>query len=399
MSTFIISLTFFSSCEKNDVKNPVNGIVTLIPKTIVGEASFNSRARESIDDLNYNDFEELARLLASVTSSAEVRSFLKAEALKKFDGDYDILYNNVKDIKISGKRLFDYLGKEDPIISKKVEELVTRNPLLNISIPLYAESWDTDKNNLLVVALESEDKPAVKAFDSDGKIYYLDHKVDPDVPVIVVGLNERVSFDNGKYERRPFISAERDQREKSAKMFSCSYPYRVNNNYEYIKEMKFLDLNQYESFTRGAPEIKCRVYAPVSSNNFASLFELANTGNMEPPNRAFINNAWWNNPDVPLFYWDNPNKAMTMLFHFWEMEDSGSSHSFTVGIGTKFKVKIGGIETEVGPNLSYTGTYKANDKAIGIFAVEQFICPPIPSDNCYQLGAAFQWKSDHIFTW
>jgi hypothetical protein len=286
-----------------------------------------------------------------------------------------------------------FLSKDDAQILVKIDDIFKKEPLLNISIPIHAEKWDFKKNNLLVAALTSEDNPVVKAYDSKGKVYFLDHKKDPDVPVIVIGYNERFSFINGKYERKPFIGAQTSLLTKNMKIASCSFPYRVNNNYEWLKEMKFLDLSQYESWTRGAPEIKLRVFFPQSSNNYTSLAEGPNTGIMEPPNRAFINNAWWNNADVPVFYWDSPTKAYTVLYHFLEIDDTGTSNTFTIGLGVKFKTNAAGT-TEVGPNLGYSVTWKATDKEIGRFPVEQFICPPVTSDNCYQLGTGFQFKSD-----
>lgn len=108
-----------------------------------------------------------------------------------------------------------------------------------------------------------------------------------------------------------------------------------------------------------------------------------------------INDAWWGNLNVPLFYWDNPSKATSMLFNFWEIDDTGVTNTFTIGVGVKFKVKIAGVDTEVGPNLSYGFTYKASDKEIGKFLAEQLLCPPVTDGayNAYQLGTAFRWVS------
>lgn len=83
-----------------------------------------------------------------------------------------------------------------------------------------------------------------------------------------------------------------------------------------------------------------------------------------------------------------------MLFNFWEIDDTGSSHTFTIGLGYKFKYEIGNVEAEAGPYLSYSFTYKASDKEVGKFMVEQFVCPPIPEFyDAYQLGSAFRWIS------
>lgn len=398
-------LTTLVSCEKNEqvfdqdvnvAQNAQSGL--LLPNTLVSESEYNSRARVAADGVDYGDFEAFAKILASATGSADFREALKEEALKKFDGDYDVLYENIRSKTVKGKQVAAYLDKGETVKQAAIENILRKNPLLNISIPLHSEKWNTSKHSLLVAAMDSEDSPILKAFDSQGKVYYLKHDIEPDVPVIVVGYNERMAFDNGKYTRKDFVELDLIQSPigggKSGRTMSCSAPYRNNNNYEYLSAMKFMDLGQYESWTRGAPEVKCRVYAPQSADNFSSLAEIANTGLMEPRKRYMINNEWWGNLNVPLFYWDNPNKATSMLFNFWEIDDTGTTHTFTIGLGYKFKYKIGGVEAEAGPSLSYSFQYKATDKEVGKFLVEQFLCPPVNDDyNAYQLGTAFRWVS------
>lgn len=166
---------------------------------------YNSRARVASDGVDYGDFEAFAKILAGATESADFRAALKEEALKKFDGDYDVLYANIRSNTVKGKQFAAYLDKGETTNRATIDNLLRKNPLLNISIPLHSENWNTSKHKLLVAALDSEDSPVLKAFDSQGKVYYLKHDVEPDVPVIVVGHNERMSFDNGKYTRKEFV--------------------------------------------------------------------------------------------------------------------------------------------------------------------------------------------------
>lgn len=399
------ALTVLSGCEKNDqvfdqqadlTQNAEPGL--LLPSTLVSESQYNSRARVAADSVDYGSYEAFAKLLASATASVESREALKEEVLKKFDGDYDVLFENIRNKSVKGGEFATQLSKGEMAKKSAVDDIFRKNPLLNISIPLHAEKWNTSKHSLLVAAMDSEDSQVLKAFDSEGRVYYLKHDVDPDVPVIVVGYNERISYNEGKYTRKDFVEIDAIENptgnEKSARAMACSSPYRTNNNYEYLSAMKFMDLGQYESWSRGAPEIKLRVFAPQSTNNFSTLAEIASTGIMEPRKRYMIDDSWWGGLGVPLFHWDNPNKAMTMLFNFWEMDDTGATHSITVGIGAKFKADIAGVSTEVGPNLGYTFTYKATDKEVGRFLVEQFLCPPVNDGYyAYQLGTAFRWVS------
>lgn len=50
-----------------------------------------------------SEFDLAAKTLAKTLSDPTMRAFVKAEAAKKFDGDYNILYANVAERMIGGK--------------------------------------------------------------------------------------------------------------------------------------------------------------------------------------------------------------------------------------------------------------------------------------------------------
>ncbi|MES2731677.1 MAG: hypothetical protein V4714_08010 [Bacteroidota bacterium] len=76
--------------------------------------------------------------LAQTMESAEVRALLKAEALKRFDGDYDILYKNIATVVLSdGSTLKTRLERLNP--SSSAEDNFGKLPTLQISIPVNAE--------------------------------------------------------------------------------------------------------------------------------------------------------------------------------------------------------------------------------------------------------------------
>lgn len=103
---------------------------------------------------------EFAKILSKVVyENQDVRSFLKDEAIKQFDNNYDILYLLVKDSQI-GEFTF-----RDLLVSSSSEELISeieeKVPLLNIVIPpmpfseISAETMDvTDKDIPVVVNTE-----------------------------------------------------------------------------------------------------------------------------------------------------------------------------------------------------------------------------------------------------
>ncbi len=142
--------------------------------------------------------EELLSKFASVLSKASfenesVRSFLKKEALKQFDKNYDVLYYLVKDELLVDKSFRDELISHS---SKEFIEEIERNiPLLNILVPSIAV-FDINPEDLDV----SDQEIPVAFSKQDVTTLYLDGKeiVDlekgevPAFHVFVVNENSRV---------------------------------------------------------------------------------------------------------------------------------------------------------------------------------------------------------------
>jgi hypothetical protein len=57
-------------------------------------STFNPVPGEIIND-SYSQLDEIAKALAASMGEESVRTLIKTEALKKFDGDLDILYQNI----------------------------------------------------------------------------------------------------------------------------------------------------------------------------------------------------------------------------------------------------------------------------------------------------------------
>ena len=160
--------------------------------------------------INSNELDEIAKALAASMGDESVRTLIKTEALKKFDGDFDILYQNIKERQVGTQTMNDILNengsKSGTSRTIPIAHLAAQMPLLNISVPVNIEKWNTESFEPLVVVspssfVQNEMKlTTVKAYDKNGKVHYLDSKKAPDFPVIVVGLNERTTFKNGKME-------------------------------------------------------------------------------------------------------------------------------------------------------------------------------------------------------
>lgn len=142
-----------------------------------------------------------AKLLSKAASgSAEVRRFLKEEAVKQFDNDYDVFYPMVKNKIVSdGKTFRDVLLSycDDP---KELVEVERSQLLLNILIPdltlvwdFNADLWNTDNEEIVVMCRDDVNDTMFERGEAIGQVAKGDI---PGFPCLVVKNNERVRVKN-----------------------------------------------------------------------------------------------------------------------------------------------------------------------------------------------------------
>jgi hypothetical protein len=173
-------------------------------------------AKELSQNEHFTRMEEVAKALAKSMGDKQVRNFIKSEASKQMDGDYDILYNWVDDKTIGGKSLesiiVDNTATSPSAKTNALENLrvtAASIPLLNISVPANIDKWDTENFEPLVAVSpysfvkDEKSVKLIKAYDKQGNVHWLDALKKPDFPVIAVGLNERTTVKDGKIELKP----------------------------------------------------------------------------------------------------------------------------------------------------------------------------------------------------
>lgn len=155
-----------------------------------------------------------AQMLAASLHDPELRSKIKSEAQLKFDGDYDILISKFNNIKLSDKSMtVEHLLADtciktrssehgfDGSLEELIAEIQRTFPNLQVAVPVHCDDWDTDRYTPLVAYLPydyiDQVTKEVEAFDLNGNTYTLSTKEEPDMPVIVVSISERVD-ENGK---------------------------------------------------------------------------------------------------------------------------------------------------------------------------------------------------------
>ena len=144
---------------------------------------------------------EFAIILSkAVYSNEKLREFIKKQALKQFDKDYDVFYPYIKDLNVDGEKSFrdvllDYTSDENlKIIEKSL-------PLLNIFVPdlsfvggFDVRKWNTSRSDVLVSYREGNQNSVF--FENGDVIFSLEDNELPTFPFLVVKNNERMRVKN-----------------------------------------------------------------------------------------------------------------------------------------------------------------------------------------------------------
>lgn len=146
-----------------------------------------------------SDQTTLAKALSKASLRADVRAFLKNEALKQFDEDFDILYHMIKDKEVSQGETFESILQACSDKTANISSITNSMPLLTIFIPdlpkFSVRSWDINASPSPLVAIR-DDHAGARLFDSNGGHFKMNVKDYPDFPVIVLKENERVRLKN-----------------------------------------------------------------------------------------------------------------------------------------------------------------------------------------------------------
>lgn len=182
-----------TSCEKEDyseIATQTNSITSLDARNSKGEKIYDTQAE------NQRIFGKA--LLEAMKKSPALRKFIKTEALKKFNHDYDVLFATVKSEVIEEGKTFRDIILEEVESEEILKQIEFTNPLLTIFVPslpensFSAENWDTE-NQIPDVALRLHTTNDVPCFSLDKGEYVIEAKYIPSYPIMVIKDNERVT--------------------------------------------------------------------------------------------------------------------------------------------------------------------------------------------------------------
>jgi hypothetical protein len=264
----VCTLAFFSCTNENDmIENPkVSNNETYPPQVFAKQ------------------------LALSLKNNDNLRDFLKEEANKQKDGDYDILIAECMDQEVKTESMLRSKNTSDITptfresinqnekITSVLAEIENNYPLLQIAIPnMENASWESvvsGKDPFYVAFLpdDYEEGDDVLAYDQNGDEHILDGQNEPETPVIVIGINERItgvaaSADRNEYkdmkvyfedENRTYYSLEYENSEVN----TDNPGLRASSASPTIWKAAFASqkaMRQYEPWTKGRPEVAVSV--------------------------------------------------------------------------------------------------------------------------------------------
>lgn len=151
----------------------------------------------SEEDRGLSDFAII--LSRAINQEPELRAFIKKEALKEFDKDYDVFYPFVKDTKVDGDKTFrDILVEyDDNQILPSIEEAL---PLLDILVPDWswiaedtfcAERWELDNEDVCISIRTNKQRSPL--YYNGENVCDIEAGFIPGFPVLIIKENERLN--------------------------------------------------------------------------------------------------------------------------------------------------------------------------------------------------------------
>lgn len=199
-----------------------------------------------------------AKALATSLDNEELINLIKNEAMNKFDGDTEVLWEMVSDRMLtSGFTLREYIDSKyikdnkSPLSISEIEKV----PLLNILFVTCCDDCNSDKPmKVTFVPLTKNDieVDSVIAYNSALNECTISNTECPGFPLIVIGVNERID----PISKEPKYSGF----SKTAKVTGYSEGHCLKFNEAYLYDDK-------EPITKGAAEVYFRVYAYDESGN------------------------------------------------------------------------------------------------------------------------------------
>jgi len=258
----------------------------------------------------------IAKALNDVINDVEVRTFIKAESMKQFDGDYNFLIHDALEHRFEDGSTFADKLSTGFDTKEGFVSYIEANRTLQIAVPIHCETWNSEDYVPAITFIDdSYDEQTTEyilAYNQEGTPTALDAQSEPDVPVVVISLNERTD-ENGQ------VVNDTQQDENTA----LDLRVRYNGGNERITHIQIPSLRGVEGWLRGGPEIRLTVRDAANSFD-TDLFEGSWNRSRGDATDGF-------NTNVSVAAW-NTSTYGNALTYAWYERDGGSQRTWTVTV-------------------------------------------------------------------
>lgn len=275
----------------------------------------------------------LAPIVAkTIHEDPSFKKILGAEIAKKFDNDYDVLFD-VMTNKVNAKGEFFSKALAQRSADLSIQSLADSIPYLNISIPVHFDQWSTYDGPIYVIPLRYDiddmEIEALPGYDAQGNVKMFEMSAPPDYPVIVLGINER-------------IDRMIEQRTKGA--IPSVTPMAAGdgkiNHDEYLRGIYLTTTND------PWPWSGAEVYAlyAVGENEWA----------IKQPYPNITEEKKWYSYNNVIFYYDNTPNHMYWKMELWEEDFDFGSISYSVTGGFNWNNEFFHIKADFSSSAGIT---------------------------------------------
>jgi hypothetical protein len=176
-------------------------VLLLLLNACSEEAHENKATLKTIDTkLEALKLEFGKALSNSLSGSLRLRQIIKEESLKKFNGDYDVLFPLIKSELVENGKTVEDLIKSSFANNSEYYELLKILPTLTIMVPklpnnsFSAEIWDA--NIVPAIAIKDDHSNDAKIIFTNGKVETLEGRYTPGFPVLVIKKSETIIDEN-----------------------------------------------------------------------------------------------------------------------------------------------------------------------------------------------------------
>lgn len=311
----------------------------------------------------------------------EFRKELKRLAQLQFDGDYNVLYSQIKNKIIdntNGITVEQFLQSRNTDIS----EFSTMYGNFQISVPVLCDEWNTSSYKPNVAynpyGIKEGELTSIHSINSVSKnLQMLRAIIEPSQTVVVLGLSERTNI-LGE------ISTEFENN-----------PYKYSNGQLKVCDLRIPNIGAIEGWLKGGPELRLRVYGYVSSNSSQTSIS-PNTlfqGTFDP-SRNSVKNGQWVDPLFNMFFWNTTPTLNNLVYgtrlrFVWiEMDGNGQEQTVSIPLNSSISVIApNGLQVTATNSTTLTWKRDKNDIQCGNVDVNK----TDPSGSMYGTGL-LQWK-------